>query len=184
MNFKKIILISLLTACLTGITNAQFHFGLKGGVNFDRFNYKAQDLKLSNSTGWQAGVLMQFKVPLVGIGIQPELLYTVKKTDISGESNKINYFEVPLNVRWSFNLLLMRPYLSAGPYFSYATNFKGNTFKEKVERFDWGIGVGGGIEIWKLQIGLRYGWGLQNIGSDGLELKNKMFTVSLGYFLL
>ncbi len=181
---KKIVLLAtvLWVYCL-GQADAQVHFGIKGGINFNNFDYKSAktDLTLDNSTGWQAGILLQFKVPVVGLGVQPELLYTVKKADIDNESNSISYFEVPLNVRWGFNLVVIRPFIMGGPYFSYAVDMSGDTFKDKVNRFDWGVGLGGGVERWKLQLALRYSWGLQDVSSvSDLELKNNTFTLSLG----
>ena len=180
---KRVILVMIVLACWTGLTNAQIRFGIKGGLNYDNFHFSSakNDLQLDNSTGWHAGALLQFKVPIIGIGLQPELLYTVKKSDVNEKSNSVGYFEVPVNLRWGFNLLVVKPYLLAGPYFSYATNLKGDTFKDKIERFDWGVGLGGGVEIWKLQLGFRYAWGLQNVSSvSEFKMKNRTFSASLG----
>ncbi len=176
---KIVILIIVVCACWTNNVDAQVHFGAKGGLNFA--NFKTDDFSLDNSTGWQVGAFAQFNIPGVGLGIQPELLYTVKKADVNGQSNSAGYFEVPVNLRWGFNLLVIRPYLIAGPYFSYAANFSGDAFKN-LEHFDWGIGVGGGVEIWKLQLGLRYSWGLQNVSDSG-DVKNNTFSLTLGLFL-
>ena len=181
---KKIFLIIIVLACSFSHADAQFHFGLKAGLNFDNFSYKhaRETLTLDNSIGWQAGALLQFKVPIVGLGVQPELLYTVKKAKVGDESNSIHYFEVPVNAFWSFNLIVVRPYLMAGPYFSYAVDFSGDVFKSQVEKFDWGIGLGAGAEIWKLQIGARYSWGLQNVSNvSEFEMKNNTFTLSLAF---
>ena len=135
---KKIVLIIIVLACSFSHADAQVRFGIKGGLNFDNFSRKnvKDQLTFDNSVGWQAGALLQFKVPVVGLGVQPELLYTVKKAKIDENSNSIHYFEVPVNAFWSFNLIVVRPYLMAGPYFSYAVDFSGAEFNSKIDKFD------------------------------------------------
>ena len=182
---KRIILAIAVTACFISQINAQFHFGVKGGINFQQAKLAKTDLAVKNSTGWQAGALLQVKVPGVGLAVQPELLYTASKVSLDGVSNTINYFEVPINVHWGPKLLLVHPYLQAGPYFAYALSSGGEQFKDNINKFDWGIGLGGGVEFWKLQIDARYSWGLQNVsGVKDFEMKNNRFTLSLGFFFL
>ena len=179
---KRIIVAILMTACFAGQINAQFRFGLKGGVNFDNIKIKdAPSLKVENSTGWQAGALFQVKIPGVGLALQPELLYTVSNVNVNQEKNGIHYFEVPVNLQLGLDLVVLRPYLQAGPYFGYALKTDGERFKDNINKFDWGVGLGGGLEIWKLQFDARYSWGLQNVSSmKEFEMKNNRFTVSLG----
>jgi len=179
-NMKKYIIFIMVLACCSQI-NAQIHFGIKGGINFDNFKLKdAKELSISNTTGWQAGVLLQFRVPVIGIGVQPEVLYTVRNAKANDVSNSVSYLEVPLNVQWGLNLAIVRPYLMAGPYFSYAMNFKGDEFKKRLDKFDWGVGLGAGIEIRKIQLGARYQWGLQNVSRvRDFEMKNNSFRLSL-----
>ena len=178
---KKIVLIVMMAFCMSQI-DAQVRFGIKGGVNFENFNYKhaREELTIDNSIGWQAGALLQFKIPVVGMGVQPELLYTVRKAEVDNKSNSVHYFEVPLNVQWGFDLVIIRPYVMAGPYFGYAVQFNGDVFKSHIDKFDWGVGLGAGVELWKFQLGARYSWGLQNVsGMEEFEMKNNTFTVSL-----
>jgi len=179
---KKFIISIMFMACYMSLINAQVHFGIKGGVNFDNFNLKGakNELTISNSAGWQAGVLLQFKVPVIGIGVQPELLYTVRNAKANEVSNRISYLEVPLNVQWGLNLAILRPYLMAGPYFSYALNFKGNELKDRIEKIDWGVGLGAGVEIRKIQFGARYQWGIQDVSHvRDFKIKNNSFRLSM-----
>lgn len=173
---KKIVLI-LVAFMFAGSIHAQLRFGVKAGANFSEFNSKEQTLQ-KEGAAWQLGLASQFKIPLVGLGIQPELLYSVNK----GKDNSIGYFTVPVNLRWQFlPIPIIKPVILAGPYFGYAVNFKG--FKD-IKRFDWGIGLGAGVEIWKLQIEGRYNWGLQNIRErdSGFDFKSNVFTLSAIYF--
>ena len=177
---KKIVFAVMLLVCFLNLNNAQINFGIKGGFNFANFNYKDTKLRIENSTGWQAGILLQVQDPVMGLGIQPELLYTVVNGDIEQATNSIHYFRVPINLYKSFNLMKLRPYIEAGPYFSYALNFVGDVFESRIEKFDWGIGLGAGIGINKLLFGARYSWGLQDVsGMKDFEMKNNTFSLSL-----
>lgn len=173
---KKIFFLSLLSIVLVcGSATAQFKFGVKGGLNFTNFN-SAKDF--DNSTGWHLGLVSQVSIPVVGLGLQPELLYTVAK---SGEGS-INYIQIPINIRYQLIPGPIRPIILAGPYFSYASNFSG-VFNGNTQRLDWGLGLGAGVEIWKIQFAGRYSWGLQNISkADDVNIKNNAFTLSLAYF--
>ena len=178
---KKIILVAMFAVCYLNLMNAQVLFGIKGGFNYDNFLLKdsKNELSISNSSGWQAGILLQVKIPEIGAGVQPELIYKVVNADVKDESNSIHYFQVPVNLFKSFNLGVIRPFLEAGPYFGYAVQLDGETFKHKINKFDWGIGLGAGVELSKLQLGARYSWGLQDVSKEEFELKNNIFSLSL-----
>ena len=182
---KKIILAVVLMACCMSQMNAQVKFGIKGGLNFDKFKFDENTknkLNLENASGWQAGALLQIKIPVVGIGVQPELLYTVCKTNIDTEPHSIHFFEVPIMLQWGLDLMIVRPYIQGGPYFGYVLKADGPTFDDKIGKNDWGIALGAGIDIWKFQFGARYQWGLQNVSSvTDFELKNNRLNLSLGF---
>ena len=201
---KNIILAIVVMVCSISQVNAQFHFGLKASLNFDKFKIDYTEAKssikdqftLDNASGWQVGALMQIKIPIIGIGIQPELLYTVKKAKLDDKENSISYFEVPINFQWGPDLLILRPYVMFGPYFGYALNFKGDKFgkfeDKHIEKLDWGIGLGGGLDIWKLQFAVRYAWGMKDVVGDVKDipdaelsnlknLKNRTLSVSAAF---
>ena len=179
---KKFVLTIAVISCCVCYVDAQIKFGVKGGLNFESIGqYESIFDKDNKAVGWQAGVLLQAKMPIIGIGIQPELLYSVKKGD---SDHSVSYFEIPLNLRYELNLLLIRPFVMAGPYFGYAVDMSGRLFEShEVEKFDWGFGFSGGVEIWKLQFGARYSLGLQDVGIDNVseKLKNRTFTLSLAF---
>ena len=177
---KKIFVTILVMACFISQMDAQIRFGLKAGLNFDTFKTESVSLTHKNSTGWQAGAMLQVMIPVIGLGVQPELLYTAKKLEIDNHQNGIGYFEVPVNLRYEFNLLLLRPFLTAGPYFGYIINTCSET--KDIEKSEWGLGFGGGLEVWKIHLGLRYSLGIKDVKvSDVLDVKNRTFSISLGY---
>ena len=177
---KKGIVFMVLIALLSVPAKGQIRFGLKAGVNFTDFNWSSNLVEgnVNNATGWQAGAMLQVKLPIVGIGLQPELLYTVSKAD----EGQAGYFQIPVNLRWQIIGGPVKPILMAGPYFGYAVDLS-KEWKDSFKKTDWGVGLGGGVEVWKLQAMLRYSWGLQNIlEASEFKMKNNVFTVSLGYF--
>ena len=177
---KKLILAIVLMVFITNHVDAQFRLGLKGGANFEQTKFKnLTGEKPQSATGWQAGLMAQFKIPVIGIGCQPELLYTVKKAD---KSNSVNYFEVPLHFQYGLDFLVARLYGFAGPYFGYVTNSDVFKNKNNVNKTDVGIGAGFGIDIMRLHFALRYSWGFKDVGYDNHKVKNQTLSLSAGYF--
>jgi hypothetical protein len=187
---KKITL-SLLALFLVVGASAQVHFGVKGGLNYT--DLKLKDVELKNKTGWHAGVVVQAKLPL-GFAFQPEILYSVNSAK-GGKSSKLpndfcvdlSYIEVPVNIQWGIDLMLLRPFLMAGPYFNYLLKVGETNMKwDGTKGINWGIGLGGGIDIWKIQVALKYNWQFGNLGnfdvSDAKFDKSKLsgFQISLG----
>lgn len=178
MKRLNILLFTTLMLCFAVTANAQVKFGVKGALNFN--DYKTKSISLDNRTGWQAGVMARFNLPIVGIGVQPEALFTRKSTKLNGETLHTNYLQVPLNAIWTFGLGNIHAFIDAGPYFSYAVDIDKDF---RAEKFDWGLGLGGGLDIGKIHAGVRYDWGLQNIAKEsGENIKNKAFTIFVGYF--
>jgi len=179
---KKTVLAMMIMACYVSQINAQVDFGLKGGINYANFKFKDAGVDVSEATGWLAGALLQIKIPVIGVGVRPELLYTTFRGKVDNAPHSIHYLQVPVNVFKSFGLLVIRPYVQAGPYFSYAVHVDGKAFKDHIKEFDWGIGLGGGVQVWRLQLDARYSWGLQNVSSvKDFKMKNNVFSLSLGY---
>lgn len=205
---KKILLVTtiiLLTTCYSA--SSQVRFGVKGGVNFssiDDVNLKNLNATLSNRTGFQFGMALKAQIPLLGIGIQPELLYTSKSAHITQEQEydvNLHYFEIPINIQFGLDLILLRPYLMVSPYFGYTINnkFKVNGTKQSIDwenlnRWSSGIGVGAGLDIWRLQISAKYNWSFGDMVKDKDSAKSaiedilggngnfKGFEVALAYF--
>lgn len=138
-------------------------------------------------TGYHFGLAVQMKVPFLGLAIQPELLYNAIRTipdpsltyggpkpTINGEfmsqnavelSNEIrmDYITLPINFQFGIDLVLLRPFVVVSPYIQYAIQ-TGVVIEdqpiEDINRFDYGVGLGVGLDLWKLQIMGKYNWGL------------------------
>ncbi len=172
--------------------------GIKAGLNFN----SAKDFSLSNfsnaslnnKTGFHVGLLYNFKIPLIGLSIQPELMYAQNKSEFKGEANsgefKLNTLKAAASVQWGIDLMLLRPFIQVVPFVGYTLDNK-TTLKNlewNVEKVRYGIGLGAGLDIWKLQASCRYNWDLGKIEEFKMpEIgtfkgnKYKTFEVSLAY---
>ena len=167
---KRILL--LVTAFMLLSVQGFSQFGIKGGLNFNSLediNLKGvKDFDIGNSTGFNVGILYKTKIPLIGLTIQPELIYSQTNssinTEIAGWSNlngdlKIGTLMLPVGLQWGIDLMLFRPFIQVVPYIGCTLNSKldiGNTsLKMDTDKFQYGIGVGAGIDIWKLQVSGR-----------------------------
>lgn len=160
------VLLSLLVVCSVH-SYAQVRFGVTGGMNFSTSKFKELDVKAK--TGWNAGLTCLVDLPL-GLSLQPSLVYTQKNANVTETiAQNMGFVELPVSLQWGPDLLLFRPFVDFTPYIGYAvTNktygdikFSSSSWKDK-ERFEYGVGIGGGINVWKLQFIARYNW---NFGS-------------------
>ena len=151
-------------------------FGIIGG--YTASSLKMKEMTFKNSGGIHAGFAIN--VPLgLGFNIQPELLYNVKGYNWEGDTNatelqnrlKFGYVEVPVQLQWGPDLLLLRPYVLAEPFAGFAVT--GRKIIEKGEttvdwdsfksRLEYGVGVGAGIEIYnRVQVSFKYYWNFED----------------------
>ena len=129
-----------------------------GGANFHTYGIKG--IGSNTLTQWHAGLVYKFALPM-GFQIQPALVYNVKSaTSDAGDMDfSIGHVELHATTQWGVDLILFRPFLEASPYVGYATNSWGDMgLWNKSDRFEYGIGLGGGLQIWRLQLSARYNW--------------------------
>lgn len=152
-------------------SHAQIRWGVTGGMNFSTSKFTEVDVQAR--TGWNAGLTCLVDLPL-GLSLQPALIYSQKNTNVTESiAQNMGFVELPVSVQWGPDLLLFRPFVDFTPYVGYAISnkaygdvsfagIKDFSSWEGKERFEYGLGIGGGINIWKLQVIARYCW---NFGS-------------------
>ena len=189
---KKLSLLLVSILCL-GVLNAGAQgFIVKAGWNYSKSDVK--DIK-DGHNGWQVGVGFQTESAL-GFSFQPELLYKVNGLKFSDGANlRLSHLEVPLNVQWGPDLLIARPFVLAGPFVGYNFKPSGKGISEEevnaLHRFEWGVGVGLGINIWKLQVAGKYNWNFGTFADvtsaqaamahfDSLKGHPRTFEISVG----
>lgn len=168
------------------------NFGVLGGANFYTMNVK--EINAQTMTQWHAGLTYKLNLPL-GFHLQPALLYNVKGANTDLELTKVDlsvgYLELMASVQWGIDLILFRPFLDVSPFVGYGLNGWGDLkdiWKEGANRFEYGVGLGGGLDIWRFQITARYNWNFGRLMKEdlGLSLLKKAnfggVTLSLAYF--
>ncbi len=198
---KRILL--LVTAFLLVSVPGFSQFGIKAGYNFTSFGdidlgkNSEYSTAFDKKTGYHVGMLYKFKIPVIGLTIQPELLYSEVKGNLSvtgpngnteGADLKLSYLQLPVGLQWGLDLMLFRPFLQVVPYvgLSMADDNSLKNLEWDVNKFRYGIGLGAGIDIWKLQVSGRYSWDLGKVADfkwQGTKTfkgdKNKGFELSL-----
>ena len=181
---KKGILLICLTFAFSQSTNAQLNFGIKGGVNYNSETIIAVTENVfegaESKTGYHAGIWLRAKIPVLGIYIRPELIYTNLESSITYLPAGI--VADALQTDFSFQkidipVLFGKKFLGVGnvfigPSFQYvlAQDFDLNDIPEVTgDGFTVGLQIGAGIELGKLGIDVRLERGFNDIESRFLD---------------
>lgn len=169
---KKIALcIGLLFAC-SQIGNAQVHFGIKGGINYNSNsieNVTSDVLSgVENKSGFHGGIWLRFKIPVIGFYVRPELVFTQLKNNVvykragssataSGDPTSYNFKKIDIPVLFGKKIFGFGN-VFIGPSFQYVLNsdFGFSDLQDvKSEGFTTGLQFGAGVELGKLGIDVR-----------------------------
>ena len=201
-NLKHLIIVAMMAVFACGQANAEFRFGIKAGLNVNKLHlsdYKAI-LNSDNQCGFTAGVMTEFTVPVVGIGFDLSLMYTHMNNEIKEGINEgavgKNFLEIPLNLKYKFNIpvinSIIRPMVYTGP--TMALKLDKSTFEgisTKTVQMGWNIGLG--LEFFKhLQVSGGYTFGMNNVAKKipvldnnlnigDIKVKNNYWTVTAAY---
>ncbi|MGA8855232.1 MAG: outer membrane beta-barrel protein [Christiangramia sp.] len=184
---KKLMLIALVFGSLS-LSAQNASFGIKGGLNYgatgeyESFSDVSGDFTSSfedgeNKTGFHAGMFAQFE--LLGIFIQPELMYTELNTEYSAFDYKLSKIDAPvlvgLNVLGPLNI-------KAGPAFQYILDnkIKGSDLeiKDVDKDITMGYQLGAGLDLGRLGFDVRYEGSFQdNFAEGGNIAADSGFTI-------
>ncbi len=164
---KKYFLLTFIVALFVALpTQAQLKFGLKAGVNLSDVDFGdvPSSVDPSNYTGFQVGPILEFTVPIIGIGMDAALLYSQTGFKMNDNAYKNGSILIPVNLKYKLSLMnLVGAYAAAGPYidFNVYDNLDDYSQSFKTESFGAGLNFGIGAELLgKLQIGVNYQLGL------------------------
>lgn len=141
--------------------SSSWRFGIKGGLNvatLGNLSHPSISEDFSSFVGFSAGVVTSFSLPVQGMTLQPELYYLSNGFKVSSDNFSIGYLHLPINLQVGLDLILLRPFLMVSPYISYALYNSSDNSWTSLNRFDYGIGVGGGIDFWRMQLQVKYNW--------------------------
>jgi hypothetical protein len=175
---------------VTDDDNLKTSFGIKAGVNLSNLTLDDENLNSESSKfGFHGGFFL--KAPITEFfSIQPELLYSNKGTRArynstlfgnDGESRfNLHYLEVPVSAVINFGMLNIH----GGVYGSYlaaatVTNVRYGddmitTGGRDLQRgdfndFDYGVLGGIGLDIDRFTVGVRYSYGLREVGRSTIS---------------
>ncbi len=187
---KRTVLIIISFFCFAIFPAHAIKWGLKAGVNLSEASFNWNALNPDNFTGFQAGPIIEFNLPIIGLGMDAALLYSQQGFKVDGNTEKFATLDIPLNLKYKLGLLgAIGIYGSAGPYASFRVsgdNFSvadiPDQFKQKT--FGAGLNFGFGVELLKhLQIGANYQLKLTDDYSAGeYDVKTKTWSVTAAFF--
>ena len=163
---KLFTLVALIAATLVAVpAQAQFKFGLKGGLNVTDMSFSSDVVEASNRAGFFIGPTVKFTLPVVGLGIDASALYDQREAELKDSDEKIKQqaINIPINLRYDIGLgSLAAVYLAAGPQFGFNIGDKHQTLVQDVSEWklntsNFSVNVGLGVMLLShLQIGANY----------------------------
>lgn len=182
-SIKRIMAVVVACVAIAVPASAQLAFGIKAGAKINDLKFDSEVLDVSNRAGFTGGVMAEFTLPVLGIGVDASLMYVY--SPVNGEYPEIagisdladidfsgSYLEIPINLKYKLSLpalgKVVTPYAFTGPSFSFLLNTKDLTgdmakyFERNTVDVAWNLGVG--VELFShLQVGASYGWGMNKI---------------------
>jgi len=186
---KGLLIVALIIAATSA--NAQFKFGVGGGVNMS--NMGGSDISgTDRMLGFNGGFMMEVKLP-IKLGFEADVLFSTKGTkgllfkDENGNSIgttdlKFSYIDMPVVIK-----IYMAKVLSFQLGAQYSVLLNSNSLgvysDEKWKNSDLSAVVGFGLDVLKLHVSARYNYGLTSIDAAGADVKSNMVTLTLGVWL-
>ncbi len=165
MKRLAVILISLLATVTLG---AQSRYGVIGGLTFSNAP-KVSEISFKTATLYHGGLTYQYLFTQ-GFSIQPSLLFNMRGANNEDKSGfvRVGAVELPVAFQWGPDLLAFRPFIELVPYIGANVFCSDKAIDMKT--LEGGIGLGGGIEVWKFQLSARYNWNLNPyaLPTDGI----------------
>ncbi len=160
------LIIFVLVLAVVSTATAQLRIGAKAGITAGKLHFNSDMLKSSNRTGFSAGVLVDLKIPLLGLRADASLMFSRHNDNFqSAEKNLVrNYIDIPVHLRYGFHIPavghVVEPYVMLGPVFSFLCH--------ETRDPDWdnrasttALELGGGVELLsRIQLSVAYTFAL------------------------
>ena len=116
--------------------DAQIRFGVKAGLAINDLKFNKELVNSSNRKGFTGGVMAEFTVPVIGLGMDASLMYARRSFEIAqpnepGFSSSYetmvttdnrDYLSIPINLKYKVNFPVVSkiivPFVTTGPDFS------------------------------------------------------------------
>ena len=167
---NKSIFYSLLVIVMTVISSqpmvAQVRFGVRGGLTLGEMRFDRDIIDSDNRVGWCGGLLLDFNIPVVGLGAEVSAMYTHRNNRMTDHERvyKRDYIDIPVYARYRLSLPSLQrvfaPIVFTGPCFSvlFSENAPSN-YKNKKTYLSWDVGAG--VDLFnRLRLTATYGIGM------------------------
>jgi hypothetical protein len=184
MPFKSIKTLTFLALLSTTLLQAQFEFGVKGGLNYDSlgdvdyYDISATDLSAGSKTGYHIGAYG--KIDLLLFYLRPEIQFTKINSGFADKKIGFSKIEVPILLGYK---ILGPLSVFAGPSFHYILDedAEGIMITDVKENFTVGLQIGTRISFGRLGLGVRYERGFTDndvkiLGVNGLDVGDRIDT--------
>tara|TARA_B100000809_G_scaffold264657_1_gene321099 strand:+ start:25721 stop:26380 length:660 start_codon:yes stop_codon:yes gene_type:complete len=177
---KKVLLTIALFVGTIQFSNAQISYGLKAGMNIDANGEASKQIEFpagisldtkSNNGGFHAGAWLRVKVPIIGLYVRPELIYTDLTSEYTlnitepntgiTESTGIEYsltkIDMPVLLGLKF-LGVGNVFLGPNVQYLLSSELKSDFSSDDSidEELSIGLVIGAGVEFWKLGLDVRF----------------------------
>lgn len=134
---KRLITLVAFVAAISMTAQAQFDFGVKGGLNVSKLSLDKKVVSSDNQMGWFFGPTVKFTLPIIGLGLDAAALYDQRsgeleyKLDDNETSTKLKQqsIQIPINVRWGFGIGdIANVFFFLGPQFGFNVGNKSTDF--------------------------------------------------------
>lgn len=201
---RILIAMAVCLACCFTTAQAQFKFGLKGGLNVSSVRLNSSVFDGSNRAGFHVGPALEFTLPLGWLGLEISALYDTYKVAMEGvdefnnptkSSSTLRYVDVPLNVNAGFGLgSFAKIFISTGPQIAFSlgdSKILDYKYDLKNSLFSWNAGLN--VRLFKhYQVGYTYNVGIGNTAELSAKdvnplklsekLKNSTHKITLSYY--
>ncbi|ULQ56551.1 PorT family protein [Flavihumibacter rivuli] len=167
------LLLSLVTLLTVSFVSAQTVLKPTAGLNFTDWS-KDEGGTVKSKTGWQIGLSAEIGKKIY---FEPGLYYVGKKTEVSviDQETELNFdadvngIRVPLAVGIRLlgdqkTAVQLRGFGGVSGFF--ITSVGDELDEDAIEKTNWGLFAGAGVDIWKIFIDLSYEWSLTNVQKD------------------
>ena len=201
---RILIAMAVCLACCFTTAQAQFKFGLKGGLNVSSVRLNSSVFDGSNRAGFHVGPTLEFTLPLGWLGLEISALYDTYKVAMEGvdengnltkPASTLRYVDVPLNVNAGFGLgSFAKIFISTGPQIAFSlgdSKILDYKYDLKNSLFSWNAGLN--VRLFKhYQVGYTYNVGIGNTAELSVKdvnplklsekLKNSTHKITLSYY--
>lgn len=178
----------VLVAVCAAPASAQFRIGPRVGMNVNKMHFNKKVLDSDNRSGFTAGVIAEFNLPILPFGFDASLLYSRHITNVQANNIKAtqgtDYIDIPVSVKWRLGLpvisKIVSPYIFTGPQWSYLVGRRFfDDMKRKRSEMAWNVGLGLQL-VSHLQLSANYSWGLTKT-FEKADAKARTWTITAAW---